>query len=263
MKYTLQYRIVETLIPLKTYFQIETYGKRYLSFTRTAEHQQKITTMWLDIHVEEGDFDSIMVQREICPEAGVVPMKEMTNNDTTWITQWKQNGTTFRIELFECSDPVGEYFVAIDTRGKYFRATAYAEVIEEDHRCVTIVPPFRLEIVVTLGEVLRLAFPAVLGFAVVTFLAIRIGRYCYVQRMVAKRHKERLEKERFDALAAADYYGEEQPDESMPEVNTRKVRKATSSFEARKAREKRLEQEVIRAQIESEGLMRGEEKAVY
>merc|ERR1711871_779303 len=136
-----------------------------------------------------------------------------------------QNGTTYRIELFSCNDVVGEYFVSIDTQGKYFRGVAYAQLIENDHRCVTIVPPFRLQVLVTLGEVIRLAFPAVIGFAVLVFLAVRIGRYCYVSRMVALRHKERLEKERYDALAAADYYGEEQADEGLPEVITKKYAK--------------------------------------
>jgi len=219
--------------------------------------------MWLDVHLEAGSVDTMAVTTNICPDDGIIPHRYLTYKDTTWSTRWKQNGTTYRIELFSCSDPVGEYFVGFDTRGKYFKATGYAQVIEEDHRCVTIIPPFRLEVVVTLGEVIRLAFPAVIGFAVLTFLTIRIGRYCYIQRMVARRHKERLEKERYDALAAADYYGEEQADESLPEVVTRKLRKATSSFETRKAREKRLEQEVMRAQIEHEGLARGEEKAVY
>lgn len=264
MHYQLSYRIVESLIPLKKYFQIETYGKRYLYFTRTRAHQRAYETMWLDIHVEEGEFDNIEVMRTICPRPGVVPLKSLNfKTDPTWSTQWKRNGTAFRIELFSCSDEVGEYFVSIDTRGKYFRGTGYAEVISTDHRCVTIEPPFRQEILVTMGQVVRMAFPGVIGFLVFLFLAVRIGRYCYIQRTVAARHKDRLEKERFDALATADYFGEEVPDESMPEVVTKKIRKATSSFEARKAREKRLEAEVMKAQIEAEGLLRGEEKAVY
>jgi len=262
-KYQLSFRMVESLIPLNKEFQIETYGMRYLYFTHLAAHQRKYTTMWLDIHLEAGDFDNIAVLRGICPDAGTIPLKVVTPSDATWITRWGRNGTTYRIELFSCSDPVGEYFVGIDTRGKYFRAVAYAQLVENDARCVTIVPPFRLEIVVTLGEVIRLAFPGVIGFAAFTFITVRIGRYCYISRMVAIRHKQRLEKERYDALAAADYYGEEQADEGLPEIETRKLRKATSSFEARKAREKRLEAEVMRAQIEAEGLLRGEEKAVY
>jgi hypothetical protein len=262
-KYKVQFRTVEALIPLQKYFQIETYGMRYLTFTRTKAHQREYSSLWLDVHVEAGEFDNIGVMRGICPQAGVIPLTEVTWDDPTWITQWKRNGTTYRIEIFSCSDEEGEYFVGIDTRGKYFRGTAYAQVITQDHRCATIIPPYRLEIVVTLGEVIRLAFPAVIGFAVFTFLCVRIGRYCYVSRMVAMRHKQRLEKERYDALAAADYYGEEAADEGLPEVMTRKLRKATSSFEARKAREKRLEAEVMRAQIEAEGLLRGEEKAVY
>jgi len=263
MRYQLQFRIVESLIPLNLDFQVETYGIRYYYFTHLAAHQRKHSTMWLDIHVEAGTLFKVSIVKDICPEAGVIPMKQLDAQDTTWSTKWGENGTTYRIELFSCGDETGEYFVGIDTAGKYLRATAYAQVIEDDHRCATIIPPWRLTVVVQLGEVIRLVFPAVIGFFVFTFLAIRIGRYCYVSRMLAKRHKERLEKERYDALAAADYYGEEQADDGLPEVQTRKVRKATSSFEARKARERRLEQEVMRAQVEAEGLLRGEEKAVY
>merc|ERR1711871_1031269 len=120
MKYDVQYRIVESLIPIDKYFQIETYGKRYLYFTHQAEHQHKYTTMWLDIHVEAGEFDNIAVMRNMCPQAGVIPLKELAWGESTWITQWKRNGTTYRIELFSCGDPTGEYFVGIDTRGKYF-----------------------------------------------------------------------------------------------------------------------------------------------
>jgi len=174
--YQLQYRVTESLIPLNTYFQIETYGKRYLYYTRTRAHQRSYSFMWLDIHVEEGKFDNIQVMRTICPKAGVVPIKELKYEvDSTWATQWKQNGTAFRIELFSCGDAVGEYFVGIDTRGSYFRGTAYAYILENDHRCVTIEPPFRQEVLVTLGQVVRLAFPLVIGFIVFIILAVRIG----------------------------------------------------------------------------------------
>merc|ERR1719163_2736789 len=134
MQYNVQFRMVESLIPLNKEFTIETYGKRYLYFTRTAAHQAKYSTMWLDVHLEAGSVDTMAVTTNICPDDGIIPHRYLTYKDTTWSTRWKQNGTTYRIELFSCSDPVGEYFVGFDTRGKYFKATGYAQVIEEDHR---------------------------------------------------------------------------------------------------------------------------------
>ena len=48
----------------------------------------------------------------------------------------------------------GEYVLMVETAGQHFKGTAFVQLFNDDHRCTTIVPPMREEILVTFGQVI-------------------------------------------------------------------------------------------------------------
>merc|ERR1740130_1852171 len=62
---------------------------------------------------------------------------------------------TYRLEIFDCSSEVGEYVLMVETGGQHFKGTAFVQLFNDDHRCTTIVPPMREEILVTFGQVVE------------------------------------------------------------------------------------------------------------
>jgi len=322
-RYDLQFRHTESLIPLNQNFTIETYGRRYLYFTRTAFHQANYSYMWIDIKVEQGKFETIGVMNGQCPKltekmssyarwgydyssytvwgpgGKFCPCNETTLecDSTTASTSVVANGSnattlsvngsqadvtvvghgldpndhpcarnknmTYRIEMWDCSSDVGEYILMIDTRGEYFKGTAYAYVQHNDHRCQTIVPPLREEILVTFGEVVKETFPIVVGGTVFLCLLFLVIRYCYKQAMVNAQHRKRMDKEKYDQMDASEYFGEEKELEEENQIFTRKARVARSAFQIRKERETRIEKALIKAQAIADGYDDGEFKATY
>merc|ERR1712159_716211 len=158
---------------------------------------------------------------------------------------------TYRIEIWDCSSAVGEYIVMIDTRGRHFKGTAYAQIRHNDHRCQTIVPPMREEILVTFGEVVERSFPIVVGFVVFVFLLFLAVRYCIRQAAVSAAHRKRIDMERYKKISSTEYFGEDEPTEE--EYSTKTLRKAKSAFQTRREREKRIEKEIVKAQMLVDG----------
>lgn len=265
-------------------FVVETYGIRYMHFERLVEHQQNHSFMWLDIEVLEGSFNSIRVLKDTCPVATNTEyhylMPRMFSWDTeysaletaldfnlsTWPTDTPTGETTstnrFRLELFDCSSPAGVYFIAVDARTKFVKAKMSARVYANDHRCQTISPPMREEILVTFGQVVELTAPIAIGVLVLGFILFFVIRYCVIQNRISASHRERIDRERYNAMDASEYFMEEKDDSAFYE--TKHERRAVSSFQLRKSREVRLEKEIVKAQMQMDGYANDEDnKAMY
>lgn len=272
--YTLQFNVTKTEIPLNEDFIVETYGFRYLHIERFVGHEANYSSMWLDIEVLDGTFENIRVSPTVCPIDEHETDHHLEPKDWTWTTifdSWDYHvasglnttnrtynssydgggGTNrYRLELWDCSSRAGYYFVGVDARGGYLKAKMHATINHNDHRCETIVPPMREEIIVTFGEVVERTFPVVVGTIVLVFLLFMAVRYCVTQRAIINAHKKRLDQERFKNVTADDYFGEETGEDVY---TTKKARKAVSAFQARKEREGRLAKEIVRAQLLADG----------
>lgn len=231
--YQLQFNVTKTLIPLDEDFIVETYGYRYLHIDHLPQHQANYTYMWLDIEILDGGFNSISVRPDTCPleeheNSHLLKPKDWTRSTIfdTWgyidthtsstvsnYTSGNSSGNSstqtgreynstyapstqtnrYRLELWSCGAPTGTYFVAIDARAKYVKAKLRATIGVNDHRCQTIVPPMREEILVTFGEVVERSFPIVIGFVVFVFLLFLAVRYCIRQAAVSAAHRKRID----------------------------------------------------------------------
>jgi len=263
---------------------VEAYGIRYMHFERLVEHQQNYSFMWVDLEVLEGRFNSIRVLKDKCPIDANKEYHNLLPNMFSWNTEYSAKevalnfnisewptftpiGETtsrnrYRIELFDCSSAAGVYFMAIDARKGYVKARMTARVYHNDHRCQTISPPMREEILVTFGQVVEITAPIAIGVIVLLFVLFFSLRYFVIQSRIIQAHKDRIDRERYDAMNAADYFMEEKEDEGQ--YLTKHERKAVSQFQQRKAREARLEKEIIKAQMVIDGYNNDDDnKAMY
>jgi len=170
--------------------------------------------------------------------------------------------STYRLEIFDCSSDIGQYVVMIETSGQHFKGTGFAQVFNDDHRCNTIVPPMREEILVTFGQVVEITFPIMVSTIVLMVLFVLVATKCYQQAIVNRQHRDRLDAEMFAKMNPTEYFGEEDEDENMKHA-TKFARHAKSAFQTRREREIRLEAALVNAQVMAEGYNTGETQETF